>query len=467
MKTLKRLSSMLLAVFMVMAMAIPAFAADHGKITISNPTPGNTYKIYKVFDAAGNGSSISYKLVDGKTTAPACFDVDSAGNVTYSGTGTGGQLTADDIAAIADYVTESDLFATKPANEGDTTVVFQDLPNGYYYITTTTGTVVTIDSTNPDAEVHDKNEKPEIAKEVEENSVWGDTSYAAIGDTVNFRTTVTAQKGALNYVVHDTMSDGLTFKEVTSVKGGENTLTKGSDYSVVTTDLTDGCDFEIRFAQNYLDTIDAQTNIVIEYSATLNEDAEISDSANTNTTYLRYGKNNENVTQSKSTNTYTFMFDLVKTDNENNILTGAEFELYDAQNDGKKIDLVKDDDGTYRVATAGEAEVEGFTSAVIKAGNVTIKGLDGNTTYWLEETKAPDGYNKLTERSKVEIKTDNLTATIGTDNKYQSGGVQVVNQAGTELPSTGGMGTTIFYIAGTVLVLGAGVILVTRRRMSR
>ena len=315
MKTLKRLSSMLLAVFMVMAMAIPAFAADHGKITISNPTPGNTYQVYRVFDAAGNGTNISYKLVAGKTDAPTGFKVDTAGNVTYNGTGTNGQLTAADIAAIANYVSADDPVAEKTAGESDATVVFQDLPNGYYYITTTTGTVVTIDSTNPNAAVQDKNEKPEIAKEVEEGDSWGATSYAAIGDTVNFRTTVTAQKGAQNYVVHDTMSDGLTFKEVTSVKVGETTLAEGTDYSVVKTNLTDDCDFEIRFAQIYLNTIDAQTNIVIEYSATLNEDAEISDSANTNTTYLRYGKNNENVTQSKSTNTYSFMFDLVKTDN--------------------------------------------------------------------------------------------------------------------------------------------------------
>ena len=146
-------------------------------------------------------------------------------------------------------------------------------------------------------------------------------------------------------------------------------------------------------------------------------------------------------------------------------MNGAEFKLYDAKTEGNEIALIDEGNGVYRVATAAEKAAEGFVSATIKAGKVTIKGLDSGT-YYLEETKAPAGYNVLAERVEVKIDHANLTATVEGDT-YVSGGVQVINKTGAELPSTGGIGTTIFYVVGGLLVVAAGVLLVTRKRMSK
>lgn len=455
MKAMKKILAVLLTLTLVAALIPAALAEDTGKITITNAVKGETYTVYKVFDAIGNGTAISYAVRTNHGTAvPTGFEADAAGNVSYTGNAT--ELTADDIAAIADYVTVADIVQTKIA--GEDALEFTGIADGYYYITTTTGTVVTINSANHNATVTDKNEGPSIDKEVQEDSdrSWGNTNDADIGQTVCFRTTVTAQPGARNYVVHDKMGAGLTFD---SSSVGIDGLTKGTDYTV-STNCTDGCTFEIVFDQDYLDTIDEEdTEIVITYSAVLNEDAEISTNSNDNETKLTWG--NAQTTQWIKTQTYTFKFDLVKTDGSNIVLNGAKFELYTAETGGTKIAVIKDGD-VYRPIVTGE------TGEKIEAGQATIVGLDGGTTYYLEETDAPDGYNKLTERKAVQIAKANLTASVETiDQKptYKDGGVRVINQAGIVLPTTGGIGTTLFYVFGSILVIGAGVLLVTKKRM--
>ena len=182
MKNCKKVLAIVLTVALVLALGVTAFAANIDKkagvtgpasITVNIPeiTDGrvadNIYKIYKVFDASlANGSNgISYTLVDGKTTAPDGFKVDpTTGNVTYVRSADATDLTATDIAAIAAYVTEADLVATINTTNADKQFTVTDLPYGYYYITTTTGTVVTVDSTKPNAEVFDKNEIPPVDK---------------------------------------------------------------------------------------------------------------------------------------------------------------------------------------------------------------------------------------------------------------------------------------------------------------
>ena len=106
------------------------------------------------------------------------------------------------------------------------------------------------------------------------------------------------------------------------------------------------------------------------------------------------------------------MFDIIKTDSNGKVLNGAKLELYDAPTGGNKIALVKETNGDYHVATDAEKKKEEFTPDVIEAGKVTVKGLDANTPYWLEETEAPAGYNKLSGRVKVEIANSNLTTTM-------------------------------------------------------
>ena len=167
------------------------------------------------------------------------------------------------------------------------------------------------------------------------------------------------------------------------------------------------------------------------------------------------------------TETYTFMFDIIKTDSSLKVLNGAKFELYDAAVNGNKIALVKESEGVYRVATAAEKRADNFTSAVIEAGKVTVKGLDSGT-YYLEEIEAPDGYNMLAGRVAVTITNANLTTNMTGDVWVEgNGGVQITNNTGAELPSTGGIGTTIFYVVGGILVVGAAVVLTTRKRMEK
>ena len=205
------------------------------------------------------------------------------------------------------------------------------------------------------------------------------------------------------------------------------------------------------------------------YDAVLNENAKVYEIPNTNKTRLEYGNNTKtDYTPWTETKTYTFKFDIVKTDSGNQLLDGAEFELYTAQTGGSKIALVKEREGVYRLATAKEQAADGFQSAVIvaKDGRATVNGLDDNTTYWLEETKAPEGFNKLDGRVEIKFGEKANISTTMTGNKWNEGdgGVHIVNNTGTELPSTGGIGTAIFYALGGALVLGA-IVFLSRKRV--
>ena len=197
------------------------------------------------------------------------------------------------------------------------------------------------------------------------------------------------------------------------------------------------------------------------YNAVLNEKAVVHPSGNPNGTKLEYGdENNTKVTPPDETKTYTFKVDVVKTDDKNKVLDGVQFKLYDAKTGGNEIALVKVSDGVYRLAKDGETGVEYITTV---NGQLEIKGFDANTNYYLEETKAPDGYHKLAERVEIPVKDANLEASVS-NGIYQNGGVQVANEPGKALPSTGGMGTALFYIGGGVLVVGAAALFVLKKR---
>lgn len=503
MKTMKKLSSLLLALVMILAMSVPAFAAEGslsgGSITINDAVPGQTYSAFQILnlesystDAEGNATgAYAYKA----NSAWSAFINSSAIKGVYLNVDDQGYVTWVKDADPADFAKLAQAEATKPgstikadatatapaAAQGATysTVTFVNLNLGYYLVDTTLGTLCSLDTTNPHVTMKEKNEVPSIEKEVQEDSTgdWGESNTAQIGDTVNFRTTIYAKPGAQNYVMHDVMSEGLTLLPNTIVvKVGTVPLISGTDYTLTTptdpdTKLTDGCAFEIAFTQLYLDGITEDTEIVVTYSAILNDDAEISTDANTNETKLDYGDDSETVWD--ETKTYSFSFDIVKTKSESNgsyeLLDGAEFALYDAQTGGNLIPLVKEGDN-YRVATETESAVPGFTSATIvaKGGQATVIGLDANTTYWLEETKQPDGYNKLDGRVEVKIGDSNISTTLTSASTVWedgAGGVHIINQTGAELPSTGGMGTTIFYVVGSILLGGAVILLIAKKRM--
>ena len=483
MKHVKKLLGLLLALTLSLTLCLPAFAVsgtnnNGGSITINDAVEGHTYKAYQIFvlesynTAADGNGAYAYKA--NSVWEPwlkqqtQYVNIDAQGYVTWVN---GADAAAFAKAALA-HAEDARISptATQTASAPVTgaqysTVTFRDLNLGYYLVDTTLGTLCSLDTTAPSVEMFEKNEPPHINKQVKEDSTgnWGDDNTAEIGDTVEFQTTISAKKGAESYVLHDAMSAGLTLDPDSITVAN---LTKGNDansgdYHVVTTGLNDGCTFEVHFHQSYLDTITADTSIVVTYKDVVNENAVVHPSGNPNGTKLEYGdENNTKVTPPDETKTYTFKVDVVKTDDKNKVLDGVQFKLYDAKTGGNEIALVKVSNGVYRLAKDGENGVEYITTV---NGQLEIKGFDANTNYYLEETKAPDGYHKLAERVEIAVKEANLEASVSNDT-WQSGGVHVVNTPGKELPSTGGMGTALFYIGGGVLVVGAAALFVLKKR---
>ena len=450
MKNMKKIIALLLATIMVMAMGISVFAAGTGSITITPPDNVDedatiTYKVYKVFDADGNGTAISYKLVEGKETAPAGFTVDTAGNVTYSGTGTD-ELTQADIDAIAAYVTDADLVATVTST-GGAAAVAENLPNGYYYITTTTGTVVTIDSTNPDVEVDDKNVVPGVDKKITGASSYdadGKKALAQVGTQVEFTATITVGKGQIGYEFKDTMSSGLTYVADSLTVTG----IPAAGYQIVT---AQGQNIDVKFVDAEIAKLAQNSEIVLTYRATITENA-LNDDPENNTATISYGNESQYTSEPSTTQVYNAQFTVNKKDGNNQPLAGAGFVIKNANDQYYKLD-----NGVVTwVAT--EAEADEHTSDA--QGTVApFTGL-ANGTYTLIEKTVPAGYNKAADS----------TFTVA-EHDYTEGNLQqttdVVNNSGSELPSTGGIGTTMFYIVGSVLVIGAAVVLISRRRMAR
>ena len=228
------------------------------------------------------------------------------------------------------------------------------------------------------------------------------------------------------------------------------------------------------------------------YTGILNKNAAVYDvGKQDNKAYLEYSNNphdnkTTNVTPEKVVYDWTFKMEVNKIDGESNVqLSDAKFVLSKNENcslgtigdDGTPstttdlIDLIENNDGSYTVAPAG------YTGSVVKvmtAGKITIKGLDDATEYYLYETKAPAGYNRLTDAVKFKITAtyndtgDSYTSVIAAVNdvKQPSVSVQVANNKGSTLPSTGGIGTTLFYVIGGVLMAVAAVLLVTKKRMN-
>lgn len=475
MKHMKRFMALFAALALVLAMAAPAFAdtAATGSITIKNAIEGTTYTAYKIFDLdyvdATTTTKASYAytadanwkaFVTGTGAGVAYVDYnEKTGAVTAKPTFTKEQAPAFAKAALA-YAQESSAITGVTAT-ADTSgkVEFTGLALGYYVVDTPMGALCVLDSTAPSVTVNEKNEVPSVEKKVKVGSSYEATNTAKIGDTVEFKTEINVKKGAANYVLHDKMDDGLTL-DSSSIKvtvDGADVTAGAATYTIKTTGMTDtGCTFEIVFADTYVAGLAGKT-IVVTYSATLNSKAVVAGTGNNNETYLKYGNNND-TTHGKTT-TYTYEFDVVKTNEENQLLEGAVFSLYASEEATTPMNLVAVSTGVYRLPTTGEtASVTQFT-----AGKVTIQGL-ANGNYYLEEITAPKGYNKLDHRVKITIDNANLKANT-TESLYTNGGVKVENKAGTVLPGTGGIGTTVFYLIGGGLMVAAAVLLIAKKRM--
>ena len=480
MKTIKRISCLLLALALMMALSVTAFATQEGtltggSITINDAVPGQNYKAYQILylesynkDAGTYAYKSNSAWENWLRTQASYVSFDAQGYVTW--------VEGADAAAFAKLAQveaakmTADATATAPAAaEGATysTVKFENLKLGYYLIDTTLGTLCSLDTTNPDVVMEEKNEVPTNVKTVEEDSTgnYGEKNDADIGQTVNFKSTITAQAGAENYVFHDTMSAGLTYTGVTGITLNGTTV-DASNYTVVTEGLTDGCTFEVRFTQDFCDTLKANDQIVISYTATLNENAVIAGAGNPNTSKLSYGdSSNTKYTPDSQTKTYTWDVDVFKytmNGETETALAGATFTLSKNDDGSAPIALVSKGNNVYRVAKTGETgTVTEITTD--STGKFTIQGLDADT-YYLTETAAPAGYNKLAGPVTIVI-GENGVVNGTTEAPQGVDEVKVLNQSGTELPSTGGMGTTIFYVLGCVLVAGAAILLITQKRM--
>lgn len=481
MKQMKKLLAMLLAVMMVLSMGMVASAeGETGSITINGVGEKATYEIYKLLDLESyntTSGAYSYKVnsawVGFFETSEALnyVAIDDAGYVTWKAAEDDETVATFAKAALA-YAKANGITPVKSSkNDGEFVITgetgkFDNLELGYYLVDSTMGALCGLTTTNPNASINAKNGTPVVEKQVQEDSTnqWTSNNTADIGQTVNFRTTISVHAGAENYVLHDKMSAGLTFIEITGIQHlvpGEDPHDVGAEYySVKTANLTDGCTFEVEFTKEFCDQLEMNDKVIVSYTAMLNKNAVVAADGNPNETWLDYGE--ENHTTHDTTQTYTFGFDIVKTDSQNTLIDGAEFRIYDAPTAGNEVAVVLMDDGvTYRRARGDETGV----SIVVKDGKVRVVGFD-NGTYYLEETKAPDGYNKLTARQRFIIADTNLDAVFNNSIFSTGSGVHVVNKTGSMLPETGGFGTTMFLMFGGVLVLGAAVLLVTKRRMS-
>ena len=466
MKTMRKLFTVLLALAMTLALAVPAFAADTGSITITNPQGDRTYTAYKIFDVTYSGDHYSYTISDTDaafTTVKAYADV-TANGLTLTPVGKTGKYnvsTGDSFSAasFAQYLkTNAGSLGTGTAfTQVGNTMKASGLTPGYYFVSGTSGTVCEL-ATAKDIQIRDKNEAPQIEKSVDDAD-----RTVEIGQKLTYTITgkVPSTKGytKFTYQVTDTMSEGLTFnKDVKVTIGGEDvtadaTITKSENGFVASINM-----------MNYQKQIDAP--VVITYTATVNDKA-IQRNEETNTATLKYSNNpaDKNSFGQSHEEVEVFSFNIVinkyAADNESTKLEGAKFLLKNAEGKYYKYDAAK---VTWVDAKADATEV--ITGA---EGAARFDGLQAGT-YYLEETVAPAGYNQLTKDITIVLNKDgsatidSASSTLGADHSLTAG---VANSTGTMLPETGGIGTVIFVALGALAVICAGVFLVTNKRMSK
>lgn len=498
MKTTKKLFATLLAVMTVMILSVPALAAgDTGTITVDQAIAGQTYGVYKIFSLEISGENYIYthdpagdwnEFVTtgaGKTYVA----IDSDNHVTWKQ----GTSAADFAKAALAYAKHNDIIPDETAKASGTSVTFSGLELGYYLVDSSVGALVMLDSLAGDSvTITEKNYLPNISKQVQEDSTnaYGKTNDADFGQAVNFQITIATEAGkdgtvagdpdtgAKNYVLHDEMATGLTLDPDSFSVTLNDAAVASENYTVTTESLTDGCGFEVAFKQTFLDKLNANDKLVVSYSATLNENAVVGGAGNVNSAKLTYG--DSQALEPSTTTTYTWDMDVFKYTGTDTPLDGAKFKLSRSTSENDAISFVNVGGTTTYKAAAADAEGALTEITTDTSGRFTLRGLDAGT-YYLIETAAPTDYNKLDAAIEVVISQDAGSHT-GVDGSgtaitinYVRGDtlvngtrvdeVAVLNSKGAELPATGGIGTTIFYVLGSILVVGAVVLLVARKRM--
>lgn len=473
---MKKTLAIILFIVMLVSVGLYSYAAEtNGTITVNNTVENQKYSIYEIFKLEGyNSTNNAYTYSIDSTSAWYEFVTTGEGKdyitiTTQSGInyvtwkdGVDTSLAPEFAKKALAYAKEKSITptATKTVGKPAASVNFNNLELGYYLVDSSLGALCILNTTAPDATVEEKNATPTVEKTVKEGSDYSEKNDAEIGATVEFKTVIHAKKGAENYVLHDKMS-GLTLTpNSVVVKDGVTTLTADTDYTIVTNGVTDGCQFEITFNESFLKNITADKDITIEYSATVNSDAVIASEGNANETWLKYGDElDTNVTEKDITKTYVWNFDIFKFTSKNSTevaLEGAEFVISNAEGN---FAIVANGKLTGWTATKADA-----TTLISGAdGKIHISGLDSGN-YTLEETKAPDGYNKLT--GTVSIVINNEGVVTANESATTDKIVKVENKTGALLPSTGGIGTKVFYIVGGILFVGAIVFIIVRKRMN-
>ena len=480
-KTIKKLMAALLAVALLCAMAVPAFAENEtGSITINNAVENMHYNFYRILDISTHTGTSTYTGVVYKVNNTWKDFVSDARWSDYL------TVNADDTVFVKDPAKNNSVFAeafakaaytyatdnTISADYADKTpdsdhkVTVNPVTLGYYLVSSTgwdksQEIICSLDTTKPNAVISEKNGKPTIEKKIIENSTPTGDNDVSIGDVVAFQTTVKVVDGnPYNYIVTDTMTDGLTFNsESLSV------TVNGSPFSGYTTSDITNHGFTIHF-NNDGDKSVLNTNdvVVITYTATVNENAVIASPGNKNEAHLTYGKDSKDGGKS-TTITYTWSFDLFKHNSASEALAGAVFQVLNS--DGSRAAYFTYDSEKAVYKFAGWTTVDGAqnTFTTTSTGRIKFDGLDSGT-YQLKEITAPEGYNLL--KNPINFTIDGLSAeqagTVHYDTN-KTGTIDVLNNAGATLPSTGGMGTTLFYVIGGGLMVAAVVLLVTKKRM--
>ena len=501
MKHARKLASLLLALVMVFALATTAFAQDvtrtdgEGSITISNAAKGETYTIYKLFDAtvSEDGSSIAYTGTIPESLEKY-FKADDNGYISATPEATDGANMSEGLKAALKEWTKN-ATATATAESDGSALNFTGLAYGYYVVTTTQGNqLISVDSTMKDVTIVDKNSSTpsNLTKTADSDDVSiGDTvTYTVRFKTSNYDGAGTEAKKIVSYTIEDTLPEFLKDVTVTSIivdNDGDDKTT--DDQKNVTAQFGEDKKIVIDWYDEKNDQFlyDNGATITITYTAVVTDEATIDGNGNTNKVTVKWttkdGTEPGSGELKQEKTIYTYAIALKKVDNKGKALPGAvfEFPFY--------VKSTPDTDGAY--IYAGTAPGDGLTNQITTpdSGVIVVKGVKADT-YKITEVTAPAGYNKLTGSVTVEAKktgatTTNTTVYLDKDGKVvgedsdakvtevnvdiatiAATAVVVVNKAGTELPSTGGMGTTIFYVLGSALVLGAVVLLVTKKRMS-
>lgn len=509
MRNTKKAISILLTLLMVVGMMSTFAFADTAdtkvKITIDNAKEG-TYTAYKIFDATYSGTNnagytisstsplldaIENMKVSDEANAVNYFTVtDKVGDTTKkivtvadASALTGAELASKLKTAIEALSVEKKgklISFSATTAEGEAVI---SVDPGYYYITTGNGSVVVATANAKNIKIKDKTSKPgsmtKTITTVDGVAVNKDKASAEVGDILGFKVTLKATNYQNNaagvpqkvnsYTIRDNITGNMELDGDVNVSY-EPALPKDNSVTSDVDKSSDNKSFTINITgwDSVNDGLDRV--ITVTYNAKVTGIGTATNTANYSTNVITTPPVNPPTTE-----VYTYSIQINKVDGGNNTpLKGAQFEVYTSATGGDAIKFVYNTEtGIYTVATAEQiANTAIKTTTVIDMSNVSSATFNGlkNGSYYLQEIKAPDGYNLLRDRTPVEVKNytyadDQQKEIIG--EKAENGPTisTVANFTGTELPTTGGIGTTIFYLIGAILVIGAGVVFVTRRRM--